>query len=133
MSRAVADQPRAYQEDIAVRAQWCAHDPASCSHPAYVAEVTGDCSVTAGELVALAASIVDPDDRDFDAHWDVAMGPSRYTGAQDLSLWQECAADVMFTVPADAQPGDRFVLTLSVQTRAKRPCTRYAQVAITVA
>ena len=90
-------------------------------------------STTAGERVALAASIVDPDGRGFDAHWNVAMAPTRYAGAQDLSLWQECAADATFTVPADAQPGDRFVLTLTVQTHAERPCTRYAQVAITVA
>ena len=33
----------------------------------------------------------------------------------------------------DARPGDRFVLTLTVQTHAERPCTRYAQVALTVA
>ena len=57
----------------------------------------------------------------------------RYAGAQDLSLWQKCATDATFTVPADAQPGDRFMLTLSVKTRAERPCTRYAQVAITIA
>ena len=61
------------------------------------------------------------------------MGPSRYAGAQDLSLWRECAADTAFTVPTDAQSGDRIVLTLSVQTRTERPCTRYAQVAVTVA
>ena len=124
---------RAYQEDFAARAQWCAHEPAACSHPAYVAEVMDDRSATAGERVALAASIVDPDGRGFDAHWDVAIGPSNYAGAQDLPLWQDCATDATFTVPADAQPGDRFVLTLTVQTHAKRPCTRYAQVAITVA
>lgn len=46
---------------------------------------------------------------------------------------QECTVDTAFIVPADAHPGDRFVLTLTVQTRAERPCTRYAQVAITVA
>lgn len=37
-----------------------------------------------------------------------------------------------FTVPADARLGDRFVLTLSARTRGRRPCTRYAQVAVTV-
>ena len=92
-----------------------------------------DRSATAGERVALAASIVDPDGRGFDAHWDVAIGPSNYAGAQDLSQWRECAVDAAFTVPTDAQPGDRFVLTLTVQTHTKRPCTRYAQVAVTVA
>ena len=124
---------RAYQEDFAARAQWCAHEPAACSHPAFVAEVTGDMSAAAGECIDLAATIVDPDGRGFDTHWDVAMGLSRYAGAQDLSLWQECTMGATFTVPTDAQPGDRFVLTLSVKTRAERPTTRYAQVAITVA
>ncbi len=99
---------RAYQEDFAARAQWCAHEPAACSHPTHVAEVTSDISAAAGERVALAETIVDPDGRGFDAHWDVAIGPSSYAGAQDLSLWQECATDATFTVPADAQSGDRF-------------------------
>ena len=61
------------------------------------------------------------------------MDPSSYAGVQDLSLWHECAMDAAFIVPADARPGDRLVLTLAVQTRAERPCTRYAQVAVTVA
>lgn len=124
---------RAYQEDFAARAQWCAHDPAACSHPAHVVEAAADRSAVAGESVALAATIVDPDDKGFDVHWDVAVDPSSYAGAQDLSLWQECTVDTTFVVPADARPGDRFVLTLTVQTRAERPCSRYAQVAITVA
>lgn len=124
---------RAYQEDFAARAQWCAHDPAACSHPAHVAEVTTDRSAAAGERVVLAATIVDHDGKGFDAHWDVAMDPLSYAGTQDLSLWQECTVSTAFVVPADAQPGDRFVLTLTVQTRAERPCSRYAQVAVTVA
>lgn len=101
--------------------QWCAHDPAACSHPAYVVEVTADRSATAGERATLAATIVDPDDKGFDAHWDVAVDPSSYAGAQDLSLWQECTVNTTFIVPADARPGDRFVLTLTVQTHARAP------------
>lgn len=124
---------RAYQEDFAARAQWCAHDPAACSHPAHVVEATADRSATAGERVDLTATIVDPGGKGFDVHWDVAVDPSSYAGAQDLSLWQECTVDTAFIVPADARPGDRFVLTLTVQTHAERPCTRYAQVAVTVA
>lgn len=124
---------RAYQEDFAARAQWCAHDPAICSHPAHVVEVTADRSATAGERVNLTATIVDPDGKGFDAHWDVAVDPSSYAGVQDLSMWQECTVDTAFIVPADARSGDRLVLTLTVQTRAERPCTRYAQIAVTVA
>ena len=48
-------------------------------------------------------------------------------------MWQECTVDTAFIVPADARPDDRFVLALTVQTHAERPCTRYAQVALTVA
>ena len=48
-------------------------------------------------------------------------------------MWQKCTVDTAFIVPSDARPGDRLVLTLAVQTRAERPCTRYAQVAVTVA
>ena len=124
---------RAYQEDFAARAQWCAHDPAICSHPAHVVEVTADRSAAAGERIDLAATIVDPDGRGFDAHWNVAVDPSSYAGVQDLSMWQECTVDTAFIVPADARPDDRFVLALTVQTHAERPCTRYAQVALTVA
>ncbi len=124
---------RAYQEDFAARAQWCAHVPAVCSHPAHVVEVTADRNAAAGERVDLTATIVDPDDRGFDAHWDVAVDPSSYAGVQDLSMWQKCTVDTAFIVPSDARPGDRLVLTLTVQTRAERPCTRYAQVALIVA
>ena len=115
-----ADAPAgfaAYQEDFAARAQWCAHVPAVCSHPAHVVEVTADRNAAAGERVDLTATIVDPDDRGFDAHWDVAVDPSSYAGVQDLSMWQKCTVDTAFIV----------------QTRAERPCTRYAQVALTVA
>ena len=37
-----------------------------------------------------------------------------------------------FTVPEDAQPGDCFILTLSVRDDAEAVMTRYAQVMVTV-
>lgn len=124
---------RAYQEDFAARAQWCAHGTAECSHPAHPADVTDDRAVAPGETVPLTATVVDPDGCGFDASWNIAIGPTSYSDAQDLVLWQERNLAGAFTVPADAQPGDRFVLTLAIRTRAARPCTRYTQLALTVA
>lgn len=124
---------RAYQEDFAARAQWCAQPPAACSHPAQVTSVTPDRTVVPGETVTLEATVADPDGRGFDASWDVALDPTSYVGRQDLSLWQECDLATTFTFPADARSDDRIVITLSVRTRAERPTTRYAQLALTVA
>lgn len=65
---------------------------------------------------------------------DLGFAPNYMSALEiDLSLWQECTEDATFIVPADARPGDRFVLTLTVQTRAECSCTRYTQVAVTVA
>ena len=122
----------AYQEDFAARAQWCARKPEECSHPARIENVTADCTASAGEGVELKAQVIDPDGAGFDATWTVSPHSSSYRGVEDLASW--CARTVQgtFAVPADARPGDRFVLTLSARTRGKRPCTRYAQVAVTV-
>lgn len=122
----------AYQEDFAARAQWCARKPEECSHPARIENATADCTASAGEGVKLKAQVIDPNGAGFDATWTVSPHSSSYRGVEDLASW--CARTVQgtFTVPADAQTGDRFVLTLSVKTRGKRPCTRYAQVAVTV-
>lgn len=124
---------RAYQEDFAARAPWCAHGPKTCSHPARVTDVTDDRTAAPGEAVKLTATVDDPDGRGFDARWDVALAPTIYSGTQDLGTWSGHGLDATFTVPVDTHPGDRFVLTLTIRTRAERPTTRYAQLALTVA
>ena len=123
---------RAYQEDFAARAQWCAHRPETCSHPARIEGVTADRAAIAGERIELTAQVLDPDGAGFDASWIVSPHSGSYNGTVDLAEWQASELDAIFTVPNDAQTGDRFVLTLSVRTSANRPCTRYAQVAVAV-
>lgn len=123
---------RAYQEDFAARAQWCASEPGECSHPARIEDVTEDRAASAGECIGLRARVVDPDGVGFDAEWTVSPHSGSYRGIEDLAGWRARMVQGAFTVPADAQPGDRFVLTLSARTRGKRPCTRYAQIAVTV-
>ena len=57
---------------------------------------------------------------------------SRYSGEKDLGSWGAPGLSALFSVPADALPGDRFVLRLSVRDVAERTLTRYAEVAVTV-
>ena len=51
-----------------------------------------------------------------------------------LAGWVKNSSDgVHIEAKGDPAALDRFVLTLTVQTRTERPCSRYAQVAVTVA
>ena len=131
---------RAYQEDFASRAAWCAHEPAACNHAPRITGVSPDVSAVAGETVALSADVEDLDGEAVTCRWVVDMNISTYTGAEDLFAWEHVAtldapgmSEASFTVPADARPGDRFILTLHARDTAERPATRYAQVAVTVA
>lgn len=123
---------RAYQEDFAARAQWCAHGPETCSHPARIESVSAARAAIAGERIELTAQVLNPDGAGFDTSWTVSPHSGSYNGTVDLAEWQAGELDAVFTVPNDAQTGDRFVLALSVRTCADRPCTRYAQVAVAV-
>ncbi len=133
---------RAYQEDFAARAAWCAHEPQVCNHAPIISAVTPDATLAAGEDVLLSAEITDPDGDAVCARWRVDPLVSTYAGADDLAAWEaRCelpagggahTAAASFTIPADARPGDRIVLTLAVRDDAERPMTRYAEVALTV-
>ena len=101
--------------------------------------VSPDATAVAGETVALSADVEDPDGDTVTCRWAVDMNISTYAGAEDLSAWEHVAtldapgmSETSFTVPADAHPGDRFVLTLHARDAAAQPATRYAQAAVTV-
>lgn len=124
---------RAFQEEYAARAQWCNHDFADCNHAPVISGVTADLEAAAGETVALAATATDPDGDALTACWHYDHLVSTYAGAaNNLRVFEPAHLSTRFTVPADAQPGDRLVLTLEVQDVAARPLTRYAQVLVTV-
>ena len=116
---------RAYQQDFAARAQWCAHAPEACNHAPIITEVTADCAAAPGETVQLSAAADDPDG---DA---VTCGWHRYADGGEV-LWSADGANATFAVPANAIPGEKIVLTLVAQDDALRPMTRYAQVGVTV-
>ncbi len=123
---------RAYQEEFAARAQWCAHGYAACNHAPQIAGVTPDLEAAPGEVVSVRAEATDPDGDALLAGWRCDATVSRYAGEKDLASWTYEGLTARFLVPGDARCGDRIVLRLSVRDAAERPMTRYAEVAVTV-
>lgn len=115
---------RAYQEDFAARAQWAAHGFAACNHAPVIEDVTEDTQAEAGGAVSLFARVSDPDADELVCHW-------HQYAPDGSSMWEAEGPQATFVVPADAMPGDRYVLTLVVRDVAERPMTRYAQLAVT--
>lgn len=116
---------RAFQEDFAARAQWCAHEPAECNHAPVIARVSADAEASAGETVALFAEVSDPDGDELACRWSL-FAPD------GTAAWEVEGLEADFAVPADAVAGTRYVLTLTVRDKAVRPMTSYAQVGVTV-
>lgn len=116
---------RAYQEDFAARAQWCAHPYEECNHAPVISDVSEDLVAAAGEKVRLSATAIDPDGDDLSCMWHLY--------AQDgTSAWRSDGPETDFTVPNEAEPGDRYVLTFVARDTAERPMTSYAQVEVSV-
>lgn len=116
---------RAYQEDFAARAQWCAHPFEECNHAPVISDVCADAQAAPGEKVHLSAQATDPDGDGLQCRW------TRYDG-HGAVLWQAEGITADFPVSSDAQPGELLVLTLIVRDVAEHPMTRYAQVGISV-
>lgn len=116
---------RAYQEDFAARAQWCAHPYEECNHAPRISDVCADAEAAPGERVHLSAKAVDPDGDGLSCSWVLY-------GADGTAVWEAGGLDAVFTVPAHAAPGELIVLTLAVRDVAERPMTSYAQVGISV-
>lgn len=125
---------RAYQEEFAARAQWCAHSRDACNHAPVIESVTADAQASAGDVVPLSARAVDPDGDALLPSWryDNLVSTYRGEGRAALESWEVSGLDAELTVPDDAIPGDRLVVTLSVRDVAERPMTRYAQILITI-
>ena len=127
-------------EELAARADWAVSDPADCNHAPVITTLPQDVTARAGESVTLSAAAADPDGDALNVTWWVPENACTYQGAPidgNAPEWQISSPNAMstqFTVPADAQSGDSFVVNLEVQdTDGERPMTRFAQVIITVA
>lgn len=116
---------RAYQEDFAARAQWCAHEPGACNHAPVIEQVSADMQVKPGELIELSATASDPDGDTLVYHWWLDTQCSDCASAYP---WEALTPTANYGVPPTATPGERLVFTCAVQDEANRPTTRYAQV-----
>jgi len=123
-----------FQMEWAARADWCVNTPENCNHAPVISDVTADCTVAPGEAVALSAAISDPDGDNCTATWWTEATGCVYHGEDPAkSIWSADGAETTFTVPADAQSGDCFIITLTVRDDADAVMTRYAQLLVTVA
>jgi len=118
-------------EELAARADWAIMDPEYCNHAPVVNPDCLDFTVSAGETVLLSASVSDPDGDALTVYWWMPENAQTYAGC---SAWleSESVPETEFTVPADAKPGDRFVINMAVRDDAERPMTRFAQFTVTV-
>ena len=122
-----------FQLEWAARADWCVKPYDECNHAPVVEMAERDFTAAPGETVSFAATITDPDGDAVTAAWSVDPTGGVYSN-EDMSVfaWTAYSPEASFTVPADAQSGDSFLLTLRARDDAEAVMTRYAQVQIVV-
>ncbi len=121
-------------EELAARADWAICGPADCNHAPIVTAEQRDFRAAPGQTVELGAAVRDPDGDRLDVSWYVPAASCTYKKgqAEGLTVAASKGFAARFTVPSDAQAGDRLVVNLEVRDRAERPMTRFAQYVITV-
>ena len=121
-------------EELAARADWAVCKPEDCNHAPIVEAGQLDFTAAPGQTVELSGSAKDPDGNRLTAQWYVPAASCTYKQgkAEGLSVSVSKTWNAAFTVPADAEKGDRLVVNLEVRDDAERPMTRFAQYVITV-
>lgn len=120
---------RAYQEDFAARAQWCAHEPHACNHAAIIEQVSNDMQAKPGDTIELSVTAHDPDGDALAYRWWLDTLCTQCCAAK---AWEKPGANTSYTIPSEAKAGERLVFTCAVQDEAGRPMTRYAQVEVSI-
>ena len=121
-------------EELAARADWAVCEPQDCNHAPIVTADILDFTAAPGETVQLAGRAKDPDGDKLTSSWYVPAASCTYKEgkAEGLAVSAGSGWNTSFTVPADAQSGDRLVVNLEVRDDAARPMTRFVQYVITV-
>ena len=120
-------------DELAARADWAVMEPDDCNHAPSITVENTDVQACPGEKVTLRANAEDPDGDEVKISWWTNAGMNSYDGcSHDFIDTTFDGIEYVFTVPADAKPGDRFVMTAQAQDNARRPMTRYAQISITI-
>ncbi len=123
----------AFQEEWAARADWCVSGYSKCNHAPIVSVEAKDLEAKAGTSVNINGTVEDPDGDSYTAYWWIDEYTYSYSGeSKNLQVWNPVSLSTSFTVPSDAQVGDRFCITLEVRDDSDAPMTRYAQIIVTV-
>lgn len=120
-----------FQNDLAARMKWSV-TPAYADgnhHPVVRIEEGIDLEAAQGQRVSLTVEASDPDE---DAlRYDWWQYREAGTSAAELSLTRK-GADVAFTVPTDAVPGETLHLILEVTDNGKPALSTYKRIVVTV-
>lgn len=122
------------QDDFAARADWgVTPSYEDANHPPEVSLKLTDVTARPGATVKLQSQVRDPDGDTVTRNWAVYSEASTVTSPPKIRLAGKGIAENAFvTVPADAEPGQRIVLTLTATDDGEHTLTRYGQVVITV-
>ena len=119
-----------FQNELAVRADWCVKDHAHANHPPVV-HITTPLDITArpGETVRMACRPSDPDGDEVSCSWWQYCEAG--TSSARVEITGADTPKASFVCPDD--PGKTIHIILEVQDNGKgHPLTRYARVIVTV-
>lgn len=122
----------AFQNDWAVRADWCVKSYREANHPPIVVlQGPRDVQAAPGATVTLNVNgSIDPDGDILRYSWWQYREPGTYKGAVTIGDADRAVASVR--IPTDAKGGETIHLIGEVTDTAKPPLTRYARVIVTV-
>ena len=122
----------AFQNDWAVRADWCIKTYREANHPPIVnLETPKDLDAAPGAVVKLSVrGSTDPDGDKLGYSWWQYREPGTYKG--EVTIRDADRAVVSVQIPADAKAGDTIHLIAEVIDGGKPALTRYARVIVTV-
>ncbi|AEG44467.1 DUF1593 domain-containing protein [Isoptericola variabilis] len=121
------------QDDFAARADWGVTSFDEANHAPVVSLSDEDLTATPGSTVKVRSLVRDPDGDDVTREWSVYTEASTVDSEPAIRLaGQGTAQNAFITVPADANPGERIVLTLIATDDGTHSLTGYAQVVITI-
>lgn len=119
------------QNDFAGRIKWgSTRDYDGANHNPSVTVKEEDLTGKAGQTVPLSAQVSDPDGDKVDLSWSVYTEASTVTSS--VTVQNPTTKKAFVAIPADAQPGQRIVVTLTATDRGSPNLSKYAQVVITV-
>jgi len=130
LNRPIWRWAEAFQNDWAVRADWCVKSYENANHPPIVKLAHNlDLKAKPGDTVKLnAKGTKDPDGDELTYKWWQYKEPGSYKGAVDIANGDKLAAS--FVVPNDAGNSETVHVICEVTDNGTPPLTRYRRVIV---